>query len=350
MKKIYQILFGALSIVLTFVSCSADEDYGYTHVNTVSVLKSDVVFTAKGGDGFIDVEAPGDISIKYNQGWYTASVDGHRVNIYASMNEHLVGRSSQLTIFCGADSINMTIQQRGPVFKFSGDVEVGLRDVDAKSSYTLEHDIPLDIETSESWLHASIDGDQLILSAEDNNTGHIRSGWVKYFKGEFADSIHVRQFDYDKDLAGHYDIAYTDFNDADAIEPVTLGRNEEGKTVLAFDNYGLHLPITVTDAGILQIAAAQYCGDFYGYYIFSSFTNDEDAIIVADFLGIESPFYYSEEKGTYTDLQAMHSWAESGSGSYANWDLMMCESKELSFGSYKFNLLQMSNANLVKKK
>jgi len=68
-----------------------------------------------------------------------------------------------------------------------------------------------------------------------------------------------------------------------------------------------------------------------------------------DRLGIESPLYYSDDKGTYTDLQPMHAWAETGAGTYANWDLMMCDKQELSFGSYKFNLLQMSKANLVKK-
>lgn len=349
MKKTYQMWLMSIIGLLIMASCSSEEDYGYTHVNSISVVKSDVIFSAGGGEGYIEVEAPGDISLNYNPAWYQASVEGHRVNIKASTNERLVGRSSQLTIFCGSDSLNITVQQRGPVFKFSGDAEVGMKDVSAKNSYTLEHDIPLNITTSEKWLHATLDGDQLVMTADDNVTGHIRSGWVKYSKGEFADSIKVRQFDYDKDLSGKYDINYLDYNGSSAVEPVTFGRNTEGNTIMTFDNYGLELPITVTSAGVLQILANQYCGQFYGYYIYSSFATDDGAIIVLDRLGIESPFYYSEDKGTYTDLQAMHSWAETGAGTYANWDLMMCEKQELSFGSYKFNLLQMSKANLVKK-
>jgi len=350
MNKIYQMCLMSIIGIFVLASCSSDEDYGYTHVNSVSVVKSDVIFSAGGGDGYIDVEAPGDISINYNPGWYQASVEGHRVNIKASINEHLVGRASQVTIFCGSDSINITIQQRGPVFKFSGDAEIGMTDLSAKNVYTLEHDIPLDITTSEKWLHATLDGDQLIMTAEDNLTGHIRSGWVKYSKGEFADSIKVSQFDYDKDLSGKYDINYLDYNGSSAVEPVTMGRDADGNTILTFDNYGLQVPIIVTSAGVLQVLANQYCGQHFGYYIFSSFTTATGAVIVMDRLGIESPFYYTDDKGTYTDLQAMHAWAESGAGTYANWDLMMCEKKELSFESYKFNLLQMSNANLVKKK
>jgi hypothetical protein len=49
-----------------------------------------------------------------------------------------------------------------------------------------------------------VDKDSLSITVNGNNLGHWRSGYVKCQTGDVVDSFLVRQFDFNKDLAGEY--------------------------------------------------------------------------------------------------------------------------------------------------
>ncbi len=346
------LLEGALS------ACSSDDSEdiydSYTRKSEMSVTSANVIFDAGGGEGTITVEAPGDISISYNATWYTATTNGHTINVKSNLNDNLDSRSSQITIYSGQDSAHVTVQQKGLVVKFDGDASVGLADQNGAIAYNFKHNTPINITTSEKWLHAELNGDSLYLSSDNNNTGHIRSGWVKYGVGAFVDSIEVRQFDYDKDIAGKYTMTYDDDMGNSVSTTATFGYNNEGHTAITLDELGIAIPMTVAPNGIMTINGAEYSGIYHeptsktDYYTFSTFLTDGTGIVTSADLNVETPFLYREGYGTYTDIQPTINWSAVGA-TYSGWTITLCKNKSLDYGSYIGSILTFYNPLFVKK-
>jgi hypothetical protein len=58
------------------------------------------------------------------------------------------------------------------------------------------------------WIESISDEDgTIVMTPSENTTGHIRTGWVYYQNGDEVDSIAVKQFDFDTDIAGTYYLA-----------------------------------------------------------------------------------------------------------------------------------------------
>ncbi|MDD7597853.1 MAG: BACON domain-containing protein [Prevotella sp.] len=123
MKKIYSFLLLA-AFTLAFSACSDDQDQvgsEYSRESTVKVTSSNLVFSAAAGTGTLVFEAPSTATVSVDTQWASAVVNGNKVDVSVKKNPKLEGRSALLTIKCGDDSTQVTVQQRGMMFKYGGE-------------------------------------------------------------------------------------------------------------------------------------------------------------------------------------------------------------------------------------
>ena len=114
-------MFMLLTTLFVVVACSDDTENPYVVESQVQVVKANVLFGAKGGEGSVEVTAPGVISATLNSSWAVATVEGKIVKVVAQPNESGNGRSAKLTIKSGKDSTQLTVQQTGLVFSLQAE-------------------------------------------------------------------------------------------------------------------------------------------------------------------------------------------------------------------------------------
>lgn len=151
MKKI-PIIFSALLTVFMVSSCKDDEINPYSLGKTISVVSQSVIFDAPAATGTVVVASDGgSITASADAPWATVSVSGNTVNVSVTENDNINGRSSLLTIKNGSDSVNVTIQQRGFVFRLDAGSITADDDAQEKS-FGLIHNTDVSIKTSVDWL------------------------------------------------------------------------------------------------------------------------------------------------------------------------------------------------------
>ncbi len=127
------------------------------------------------------------------------------------------------------------------------------------------------------WAKASVDTNskELKVSLSENTTGHLRADYIKYQVAAVTDSFIVKQFDFDKDIAGEYVFAYYDFNEDTKLELQTV-RATLSRTELAIPEMGLVFPVSINEeTGSVETRSSQYLGKFGKYYIYDTFLDTE---------------------------------------------------------------------------
>lgn len=193
MKKIYS-FFAIFAALLAFAACS-DDDAGseYLHQSQVNITSATITFTAKADTGVVDFTAPGEATATINSSWASAAVEGNQVRVSVQANPNLEGRSTLLTIKSGTDSANVTIQQQGMDYKYTGDSYYIFNDSAHQAILPLKNEGGnLSIQAPE-WLNANISDEGLGISLGENTTGGIRSGEIYLQCGPYADTIQVMQ-------------------------------------------------------------------------------------------------------------------------------------------------------------
>jgi len=152
------------------------------------------------------------------------------------------------------------------------------------------------------WANASVDTNskELKVSLSENTTGHLRADYIKYQVAAVTDSFIVKQFDFDKDIAGEYVFAYYDFNEDTKLELKTV-RATLSRTELAIPEMGLVFPVSINEeTGSVETRSSQCLGKFGKYYIYDTFLDTEGHAYMGSESGLLSAtFKYSEEHGTY---------------------------------------------------
>ena len=192
MKKLYS-MFMLLTTLFVVVACSDDTENPYVMESQVQVVKANVLFGAKGGEGSVEVTAPGVISATLNSSWAVATVEGKTVKVVAQPNESGNGRSARLTIKSGKDSTQLTVQQTGLVFSLQAEPSYIVNDQAGEKQFALEHTNAINITTTAEWLTASYDDDKFIVKYTQNTTGRVRTARINYSSGNVRDSIVVTQ-------------------------------------------------------------------------------------------------------------------------------------------------------------
>lgn len=300
MKKILSLISLAI-LMLSFVACSDDDNVGaaYNRASTISVVKSDVLFSATAGTGSVEVKTDGPITLSKTSDWCTATVTDEPGKIQVAVDDNMTinGRSCVLTIKSGVDSVNVTVQQEGFAFQIQSDSkEVMLTNDDASHiSYGLVRNASPRVSTNADWLKVEMTEDSLIINAEANATGHLREGYVKYEYGDMKDSIRITQYDFAKDIAGSYRLRFTYDNGKNWCNLKANLYQEDGNYFLEFPSYKWKLPVTFdSQACQLRVTGGHQVGTYTSggktTYVFSgtytsggAFYNEAYGAMIASF-------------------------------------------------------------------
>ena len=160
MKKIFSLLLFALCAI-SYTACTNEEGIEYVQESSIKIVSRDVSFPAAASQGIIEVEAPGEISVKTSgQGWCTTTVSGSTIQVNVEQNPGLEGRTSMLTIRCGADSTRIAVHQSGVIFELSAGSQIMADDKAATYSFDLTCNTELTLNSSEEWISVAVEEEQ----------------------------------------------------------------------------------------------------------------------------------------------------------------------------------------------
>ncbi len=318
MKKIFSLVCMA-TLALSFVACSDDDEVGaeYNRASTISVVKSDVLFSASAGVGTVVVKAQGPITFACASEWCKATaLNDSTVQVAVDNNEDNNGRSSLLTIKSGVDSVNVAVHQQGFYLQSDMGTAVSFGDEASRESYAFNTSGTPIVSSTANWLSASIEGDSLVVSAMANETGHLRQGYVKYTFGEFQDSVLVSQYDFAQDIAGLYYLAYTQASGTQAATYAQIGLAEDGSIAMTLPQLDFTIPLTFNKATCqLSVAGGSYIGDYQAdeattYYIGTVLgCSSTGNYTWSKSVTYSAAFQYDDENGTYAMFEDDGSWS-----------------------------------------
>ncbi len=170
--------------------------------------------------------------------------------------------------------------------------------------YTLKHNNIVNYISHPDWVTLTKDGTTLKLETTANNTGHVRSGYIKYVIGNDEDSLKVVQCDFDKDVAGNYLLYYKDLNTG-KLSNYSVNVTSDA---ISFNGLDWKMPISYdTKNGAITAISGQYIGTAKSrtgkvYYLYSLFL-DKKISVWSGHGGtggfISAPIDYEDGVGTY---------------------------------------------------
>lgn len=273
MKKYLYIMVWAILLSVVNTACSDDDDDNpYATISTLKIVRSNVLFDAPASEGCIEVESNSPINAECNSSWCSVKVEGNTIKVSTTQNTSLNGRSTVLTITNGKNGkIQATVQQQGMRFKVSCNEVISGSDQGFTQTYDVNYNIEPTISTSATWLHVKKENQKLTVSADANTEGHLREGYIRMNVGEYKDSICVKQFDFDKDIAGDYSLVYTD-NETMERSFVNVKLSLSGSTYrLNLTDVKLALPVSFdNETGNISLKAGQYIGIKSQKYLYTA--------------------------------------------------------------------------------
>lgn len=303
MKK-YLYLFLTMICAAGFVACSDDDDD--VEGASLRIVSSNVLFQAAPGTGTVEFYANGTVTAETDREWCTASISGNTVHVAVTENGSLEGRSSLLTLRCGADSVNVTVQQTGLVFQVSAGSSITTDSDEAHTlTYTMNTNVNLTFEADADWFSAAINGDELQITFTENTTGHIRMGTLQYHSETFADAIKVVQYDFDKDIAGTcYFVGYSSSGSFQYLNAV-LSRTE-----ITLPDYEWTFPVTFDEERMsFNMPNASLMGTYSSYYVYNIVVGNT-YMSYSTSISVDGKVEYdADEQLTYIDFVDNGSWS-----------------------------------------
>lgn len=204
---------------LFMLSCSDDSSDLATKLSTIQVLSADTNLDAVESTGSVVVNCNPIKAYSNAEDWLTVSVEGNKVSFSAPQNPSIESRNAKLVIKkTETDSVALNVSQQGLVLVVLGD-DLELNSDDAKVvTYNLKSSLAPEIAETPDWITPTIENNQLKLSIAENNSGMLRSGFVRIVSGELADTVKVLQYEYAKDIAGDYVLSMYDDDEEETVE------------------------------------------------------------------------------------------------------------------------------------
>lgn len=212
LKKIYSLF--ALAVVAAGLAACSDDDAGseYLHKSQIGITSSTVTFTAKADTGSVTFNAPAGAQATaiLNSSWAEATVDGNVVRVAVKKNPNLEGRSALLTIKAGEDSTNVTIQQQGMAYKYTGGKYFIYSDTARTVTLPLVNEGGDPYAETPEGVAATVTDSTMTLALSENTTGAIRTNVIYLHDGPYTDTIQVVQGEL-KDIINH-DYTFTAYD------------------------------------------------------------------------------------------------------------------------------------------
>lgn len=299
-KSIYIIGMAAMGLM---ASCSSDSDYQAVAESTINVLSAQTSLGPDASEGEVTVDCTPAKAYTDEPSWLSASIEGSTVKLAALANDSRQSRNAKLVIKkTEADSVVINVSQYGLVLEMNKADMIYSNNQPVEFTKTYRSNTDMKVIYAPEWANASVDTNskELKVSLSENTTGHLRADYIKYQVAAVTDSFIVKQFDFDKDIAGEYVFAYYDFNEDTKLELKTV-RATLSRTELAIPEMGLVFPVSINEeTGSVETRSSQCLGKFGKYYIYDTFLDTEGHAYMGSESGILSAtFKYSEEYGTY---------------------------------------------------
>lgn len=300
-KSIYIIGMAAMGLM---ASCSSDSDYQAVAESTINVLSAQTSLGPNASEGEVTVDCTPAKAYTDEPSWLSASIEGSTVKLAALANDSRQSRNAKLVIKkTEADSVVINVSQYGLVLEINNANMIYSNNQPVEFTKTYRSNTDMKVIYAPEWAKASVDTNskELKVSLSENTTGHLRADYIKYQVAAVTDSFIVKQFDFDKDIAGEYVFAYYDFNEEDTKLELQTVRAKLSRTELAIPEMGLVFPVSINEeTGSVETRSSQYLGKFGKYYIYDTFLDTDLLGYVGSESGLLSAtLKFSEEYGTY---------------------------------------------------
>lgn len=316
MKKIFNIAAFAIAAVTVFTACN-DDDTTVVYdpaANNLGIVSQETTFGAAPSSGTILVDATDPVTVTSNAGeWLTTEVEGNKITVNVAQNNSLDGRTGTLTITSGAKKTDISVIQSGAIFSL-GDVSAIYSDDDANTfEYKVKANLPVTFTANDDFVTAEYDEatNTLTVKLTANETGHMRCSDISYTCGSVEGEISVSQCDFDKDLAGAYDLLYykQDVLYGIAAEIKKTGSNYS----LELPAFGFSIPVAYNSSNFsITLPAGSHVGDYGAYKVVIGITGEDGYVMwdssismTASFIngtlanGIRLTMAEFEDDGTY---------------------------------------------------
>lgn len=285
-------------------SCSSDSDYQAVAESTINVLSAQTMLGPNDSEGAVTVDCTPMKAYTDEPSWLSTSIEGSTVKLAAIANDSRQSRNAKLVIKkTETDSVVINVSQYGLVLEMNNANMIYSNNQPVEFTKTYRSNTDMKVIYAPEWAKASVDTNskELKVSLSENTTGHLRADYIKYQVAAVTDSFIVKQFDFDKDIAGEYVFAYYDFNEEDTKLELQTVRAKLSRTELAIPELGLVFPVSINEeTGSVETRSSQYLGKFGKYYIYDTFLDTDLLGYVGSESGLLSAtLKFSEEYGTY---------------------------------------------------
>lgn len=189
-------LFKYLSLITVLAALTAcQDDSGEIIPQGIQIIKSEVSFTEKGGNGFVEVDK--DIHSAYaTSSWVNVSTSARTINLSVDANtESRESRNARLIIKASAnDSIVVGISQSGITFGF---FNANFDKIPYKgATYRMEGESSLDITVKEcpDWIHFNRDEKGFDIVVDPTTTSNDRKATVKLASSNYEIAYDFMQY------------------------------------------------------------------------------------------------------------------------------------------------------------
>ncbi len=353
MKK--HILIGLAALALV-ASCSKDNDYHAVAESTINVLSAQTSLGPNDSEGAVKVDCTPVQAYTDEPEWLSATVDGNTVKLAAIANDSRQSRNAKLVIKKAAnDSIVLNVSQLGLVLTVDNSDFVLSTDRAGATLKECSCNTAVEITYAPEWATVTVDAAQGTMDVElsANTSGHFRADYIKYRAAGVRDSFIVKQYDFDKDIAGEYVLAYNTFTEDRQVELRTVHAtlSRDGLSISVPDYGDYTFPVIVNDSiGAVQIRSNQNIGRFGKYYVYNAFIDTNGGYYYGTQSGlITAPFKYSEEYGHYGFFSGVAYDLYGESGTFLSMILQVYKTNSPSKSNYMTDLFWMASPYLLQR-
>lgn len=188
MRKLYSILYLLLCLCIT--GCDDDSNEGEP---TLSIVKSDITFTAAGGTGSIEVDALQAIKAESDKDWCTVAVNGKTVTLTVGMNPDISGRTALITVISEDEIQQLSCSQAGNRVPLPEKEAVTFDANGGTVKIVVESVLPYDVRTEADWINCTIEEDTLSITVPTNYVTTSRNAALTLTVGKLESQIAVEQ-------------------------------------------------------------------------------------------------------------------------------------------------------------
>lgn len=258
MKKIFNILM-CFAVAAFVASCSDDTDNPYAHTSSITIDQANVLLDAVASDaGRIVYSCNGNVTASTSASWAKTTISGDTVKVSVEQNDSRFSRSASVVLHHQADSVVVTLVQKGVTVNIEKDMLTAPTNNDTIVSCTFASNINLAVASQPDWVTTTFGNGKVNIHFTANNSGSFRRGVVYLRSANFTDSIEVGQYNFDADIKGTYKFTY--YRDTTYTTTRTVNATVQDNT-MRLSGFNLNLPYTFDEATMSFVVSS---GDYVG--------------------------------------------------------------------------------------